>query len=77
MLQVMNAINRLATGMVHPGVDNSSTTFPFPMFNQSTDVTVWPDRFGLGYLIGYLNGFEGVGLQIIKKSNNWNTLLSV
>ncbi|KIH66995.1 peptidase family M13, partial [Ancylostoma duodenale] len=54
---VMDAINRIAAG--DPDFLNR-TQFPFYMFYQDQKPGSFPDRVGMGYLLGYPAGFEGV-----------------
>ncbi|CAI5441977.1 unnamed protein product [Caenorhabditis angaria] len=49
--QVTNAINTLSAG-TYPF--ENSTQFPFPMLDQSKNITEFPSNYGLGYLVGSL-----------------------
>ncbi|KAF1765822.1 hypothetical protein GCK72_005775 [Caenorhabditis remanei] len=48
---VTDAINKLGAGST--GFEQS-TQFPFPMLDQNKDVTTYPGKLGLGYLVGSL-----------------------
>ncbi|EYC29508.1 hypothetical protein Y032_0006g3009 [Ancylostoma ceylanicum] len=66
---VMDAINRIAKG--EPDFLNQ-TQFPFYMFYQDQKPKDFPDRVGMGYLLGYPAGFEGVANLVTPYvDTNW------
>ncbi|KAK6748907.1 hypothetical protein RB195_001497 [Necator americanus] len=66
---VMAAINRTAAG--EQGFLNE-TQFPFYMLYQDKKVNSFPDRIGMGYLLGYPAGFEGVANLVTPYvDTNW------
>lgn len=65
---VTDAINSLAAGT--PDFE-SDTQFPFPMLDQKTDVKTFPNKFGLGYLVGSLSASGVDTLISAGVDTNW------
>ncbi|KAK6036327.1 hypothetical protein COOONC_26168 [Cooperia oncophora] len=53
---VKSAIDKMAAG---ESKYENETQFPFYMFDQKASVKPFPDRVGLGYLLGYPAGENG------------------